>query len=318
MKRKKSKSATFNLKDTYRRSEMEFGVAADAYRSESGKKATRNGAVIIRIVLAIIISFVTAGVWLCVVGKMTLACIVVSAVLGLLTFSSIHVCMEWERAVVMRLGRFHKLSGPGFFFIIPLLEFCPLTVDQRTIVTPFGAEEALTSDLVPLDVDAVLQWMIWDPEKACSEVEDCYFAVALTAQTALRNAIGRATLSNVVMRRQQLDQELREAVEEKVTDWGVAVLSVEIRDIIVPKELQNALSLEAQSNILRNARVTLMEAEGDISDILHKASTTYRDDEIALALRKMHLIHEGIQYSGGSMVVPSAYTEGFADKSREE
>ncbi len=219
--------------------------------------------------------------------------------------------MDWERAVIMRLGRFNRLAGPGLFFTIPLFEFCTLRVDQRMNATPFGAEEALTSDLVPLDVDAVLFWVVWDPEKACTEVEDYHFAVALSAQTALRDAIGRASLSNVVMRRHQLDQELREAVEEKVSDWGISIVSVEVRDLIIPKELQGVMSLEAQAECRKSARITLMEAERDVSEILDEVAQKYNHDEVALALRKLHLTYEGMQDNDSTLVVPSAYSEGF-------
>ena len=218
----------------------------------------------------------------------------------------------------MRLGRFDRLAGPGLFFTIPLFEFCTLRVDQRMNATPFGAEEALTSDLVPLDVDAVLFWVIWDPEKACTEVQDCHFAVALSAQTALRDAIGRASLQNVVMRRHQLDQELREAVEQKVSDWGISIVSVEVRDLIIPKELQNVISLEAQAECRKSARITLMEAEKDISAILDDVAQSYSHDDIALTLRKMHLTYEGMQDNDGALVVPSAYSDGFNAKPGEE
>ena len=311
MRRSKQNSAVADERDSYRRSEMEFGVAADAYRSDPSKKATRNGAVAITITLALAVFVAVVGLWWLVAGSISIVGIVVSLLAGLGTLSSTHVCLEWERCVVMRLGRFNRLAGPGLFFTIPVIEFCTLRVDQRTITTPFGAEEALTSDLVPLDVDAVLFWMIWDPEKACSEVEDCRFAVALTAQTALRDAIGRASVSNVVMRRHQLDQELQEAVEAKVTDWGITVLSVEIRDIIIPKELQDVMSLEAQAECRKNARITLMEAERDVSAILQEVAEEYTHDETAFALRKMHLVYEGMQDTDGTLVVPSAYTEGF-------
>ena len=311
MKRRNSDPRPFSEKDSYRRSEMEFGVAAEAYRSDPSRKATRNGAVLFPVVMALLAAVVVAALWWLATGGLSLAGVVLAVVVGLAVVSSVHVCLEWERVVVMRLGRFNRLAGPGIFFIILLVEFCPLRVDQRTTATPFGAEEALTSDLVPLDVDAVLFWMIWDPEKACTEVEDCRFAVALTAQTALRNAIGRASVSNVVMRRQQLDQELQEAVESKVTDWGIAVLSVEIRDIIIPKELQGVMSLEAQAECRKNARITLMEAERDVSSIMQEVSETYAHDEVALNLRKIHLVYEGMQDGEGTLVVPSAYTEGF-------
>ena len=303
MKRKSDEMSPLGQKDTYRRSEMEFGVAADAYRSDPAKKATRNGAVMVTVAFSIaaFATVLAASVAIC--GELTLVGILVSVVVALAMLSSVHVCMDWERAVVMRLGKFNRLAGPGLFFTIPLLEFCTLRVDQRMNVTPFGAEEALTSDLVPLDVDAVLFWVIWDPEKACTEVEDCYFAVALSAQTALRDAIGRASLQNVVMRRHQLDQELRDAVEKKVSDWGISIVSVEVRDLIIPKELQGIMSLEAQAECRKSARITLMEAEKDLSAILDDVAQTYGHDEIALSLRKMHLTYEGMQDNDGTFVV---------------
>ena len=311
MRKDRENNVTASERDSYRRSEMEFGVAADAYRSDPSRKATRNGAVMVTVSFALVAFAAVAGLWWLIAGSLNIVGVVVAILAGLGTLSSTHVCLEWERCVVMRLGRFSRLAGPGLFFTIPVIEFCTLRVDQRTIATPFGAEEALTSDLVPLDVDAVLFWMIWDPEKACSEVEDCRFAVALTAQTALRDAIGRASVSNVVMRRHQLDQELQEAVEAKVTDWGITVLSVEVRDIIIPKELQGVMSLEAQAECRKNARITLMEAERDVSAILQEVAEEYSHDETALALRKMHLVYEGMQETDGTLVVPSAYTEGF-------
>lgn len=304
-------------KDTYRRSEMEFGVAAEAYRSDPTKKATRNGATLITIVLAIVAFCLVLGASALIAHKLTLVGIVLSAIIGLAVLSSVHVCMDWERVVVMRLGRFNRLAGPGLFFTVPLFEFCTLRVDQRMNATPFGAEEALTSDLVPLDVDAVLFWVVWDPEKACTEVEDYHFAVALSAQTALRDAIGRASLSNVVMRRHQLDQELREAVEEKVSDWGISIVSVEVRDLIIPKELQGVMSLDAQAECRKSARITLMEAEKDVSAILDEVAQTYNHDEVALALRKLHLTYEGMQDNDSTLVVPSAYSEGFNVKGDE-
>lgn len=318
MKRKSDEMSPLGQKDTYRRSEMEFGVAADAYRSDPAKKATRNGAVMVTVAFSIaaFATVLAASVAIC--GELTLVGILVSVVVALAMLSSVHVCMDWERAVVMRLGKFNRLAGPGLFFTIPLLEFCTLRVDQRMNVTPFGAEEALTSDLVPLDVDAVLFWVIWDPEKACTEVEDCYFAVALSAQTALRDAIGRASLQNVVMRRHQLDRELRDAVEKKVSDWGISIVSVEVRDLIIPKELQGIMSLEAQAECRKSARITLMEAEKDLSAILDDVAQTYGHDEIALSLRKMHLTYEGMQDNDGTFVVPSAYGEGFTSKQEDD
>ncbi len=282
------------------------------------KKATRNGAVMVTVAFSIAAFATVLAASIAICGELTLVGILVSVAVALAMLSSVHVCMDWERAVVMRLGKFNRLAGPGLFFTIPLLEFCTLRVDQRMNVTPFGAEEALTSDLVPLDVDAVLFWVIWDPEKACTEVEDCYFAVALSAQTALRDAIGRASLQNVVMRRHQLDQELRDAVEKKVSDWGISIVSVEVRDLIIPKELQGIMSLEAQAECRKSARITLMEAEKDLLAILDDVAQTYGHDEIALSLRKMHLTYEGMQDNDGTFVVPSAYGEGFTSKQEDD
>lgn len=299
--------------DTARRIEMEFGVAADAYRSDPSRKATRNGALALQIALAAAAFALVLAAFYAIVAEVGFAAVCVAVLVGLAVLSSFHIALEWERVVVLRFGRFARIAGPGVFFTIPLIEYCTLRVDQRMRITPFGAEETLTSDLIPLDVDAVLSWMIWNPELACTEVEDCHFAVALAAQTALRDAIGRAPISEVVVRRNQLDQELRAAIEEKVSDWGVTVVSVEVRDVIVPSDLQGVLSLEAQAERRRNARIMLMEAEKDISDLLSEVSELYREDEVALDLRKMHLIHEGIYDNAGTVVVPSAYSEGFAN-----
>lgn len=322
MKRNKaSKSSSVDesrKRDTARRIEMEFGVAAEAYRSDPSKKATRNGALALQIAIAVAVFCLVIWLFYLAFSEVNIVAIAVSALLGLAALSSVHVALDWERMVVLRLGKFSRVAGPGLFFTIPLIEYCSLRVDQRMMITPFGAEETLTSDLVPLDVDAVLSWMIWNPERACTEVEDCYFAVALAAQTALRDAIGRAPISEVVVRRNQLDHELRVAIEEKVSDWGVTVVAVEVRDIIVPSALQDVLSLEAQSERRRNSRIMLMEAEKDVSDILSEVADQYRDDEVALELRKMHLIHEGIHENAGAVVVPSSYTEGFAPSPGDE
>ena len=321
MKRNKANKGPYadapQKRDTARRIEMEFGVAAEAYRSDPGKRATRNGALALQIALAVIAFAVVVLVFYLAFADIGIVAVCVAFLAGLATLSSVHVALEWERMVVLRLGRFSRVAGPGIFFTIPLIEYCSLRDDQRIMITPFGAEETLTSDLVPLDVDAVLSWMIWNPERACTEIEDCHFAVALAAQTALRDAIGRAPISEVVVRRNQLDHELRAAIEGKVSDWGVTVISVEVRDIIVPSGLQDSLSLEAQAERRRNSRIMLMEAEKDISELLSEVSDQYRDDEVALELRKMHLIHEGIHENAGAVVVPSSYTEGFAPSQGE-
>lgn len=298
-------------RDPARRVAMEFGVAADSYRSEPSKKASRNGAVGFRCLVFVLVFAATLGLCYPLFGTLSIYTALAASAAAFCAYLSVHIALEWESVIILRLGRFSRVEGPGIFLTIPFVESCALCVDQRMMVTPFGAEETLTSDLVPLDVDAVLLWMIWNPELACTEVEDCHFAVALAAQTALRDAIGRAAISEVVTRRNQLDSELREAIEKKVSSWGVTIVAVEVRDVIVPQGLQDQLSLEAQSERRRNSRIMLMEAERDISDVLSEVSEKYRNDEIALELRRMHLVGESMRDNDGSIVIPSSYAEGF-------
>jgi len=188
-----------------------------------------------------------------------------------------------------------------------------MRVDQRVRTVSFYAEETLTADLVPVNVDAVLFWMVWDARAACTEVGNFERAVELAAQTALRDAIGRANVNQVAMRREQLDQELREVLEGKVSAWGISVLSVEVRNIIIPHELQEAMSLQAQARQRAVARMTLMETEDDICDMLVEQGAKYRGNDEALRLRTMHLLYESVRETGGTVVLPSSFSEGFGD-----
>ena len=222
------------------------------------------------------------------------------------------VVLEWEKAVVLRFGKFNRVAGPGLVFTWPIIEFYTLRIHQRVATTYFGAEETLTSDLVPINVDAVLFWMVFSAKKACVEVEDYSAAVAWVAQTAMRKAIGRATVAEVAMRRDQLDAELKDAIEEKLSPWGIDIIDVEVRDIVVPKELQEAMAMEAVAERKKNARMVLAEAEKDISEMLKDASEVYAGDQDAMKLRTMHLAYESVEQSGGTLVIPSAFSEGFA------
>lgn len=298
--------------DSRRRAGIEFGVPADEYRSDAAHRSSRSGAAAFRVVVSSVAFGVALLIAYLLSGKVTLVGIAVAAVVFAVVLSSVHVALGWERFVVLRMGKYNRLGGPGFFFTIPLVEYCTLRVDQRTRITPFGAEETLASDMIPLDADAVLSWVIWDPEKACSEVEDVNFAVTLAAQTALRDAIGRAAASEVVARRNQLDQEIRAAIEDKVNDWGVTVLNVEIRNIVIPQHLQQEMAQTAQAERRRDARLMLMESEATLAQLLHEASEVYRADPLAYELRRMHLAYEGVADAGSSVMVPSSYTEGFA------
>lgn len=246
-----------------------------------------------------------------VVGQVNLPVLLVAVACGLIAATSIHLTMDWEKAVVMRFGTFNRTAGPGLVFTIPIVEFYSVRIDQRVIATYFGAEETLTSDLVPVNVDAVVFWMVFSPQKAATEVEDYASAVTWMAQATLRKAIGRATLGEVATRRDQLDAELKEALEEKLDGWGINVMDVEVRDIVVPKELQHSMAAEAIATRERNARMIMAEAEADISDMLKDASENYAEDPEAMRLRTMHLAYESVKQSGGTLVIPSAFSEGF-------
>ena len=232
---------------------------------------------------------------------------------GVLATFCVRVAPQWERVVILRLGEYNRTAGPGPYFTIPFIEHIALRADQRVMLTGFGAEETLTADLVPVNVDAVVFWMVWDAEKSAMEVEDYYDSVLMASQTALRDSIGRKDIADVTIHRDQLDAELKEKIEEKTSNWGVSVLSVEIRNIVIPKELQADMAAEAKAEREKDARVVLAEVEQDIAAMLHEASKIYREDELALRLRQMHLLNESVKESKGAIVVPSAYSEGFTE-----
>ncbi len=237
-----------------------------------------------------------------------------SFVAAVVAISAVHVAAQWERVIVLRLGKFDRVAGPGLYFTIPFFERAVLRADTRTMLTGFGAEETLTSDLVPVDVDAAVFWMVWDPEKACMEVENYYDAVSMAAQTALRDAIGRKSISDVTVHRDKLDQELRDKIEEKAGPWGISIISVEIRDIVIPKDLQRDMAAAAKAEREKDARIVLAEVEKDVAAMLLEATEIYRQDEMAFELRSMHLLSEGVKESNGTLVIPSAYSEGFSEK----
>ncbi|MCL1846752.1 MAG: slipin family protein [Coriobacteriia bacterium] len=290
-----------------------FSVTPDYHRSPPGELASRTGATMFTIVVFLVAFAAVVGIWWALYSSLNLVALIVALIVALCVSSSVHIVQQWEKVVVLRLGRFSRVAGPGLFFIIPLIESCTIIVDQRIRATPFDAEEALTADLVPLDIDAVLFWMVWDVQLACIEVSDFSHATKFAAQTALRDAIGRANAAAVVIRREQLDRELKAVLAEKVEPWGISILSVEIRDIRVPKELQDVMSLEAQAEQRKKARIALMEAEQDISKMLAEIGETYAQTDIALRLRMMHLLYESVRETGGTVVIPSSFSEGFAD-----
>lgn len=228
------------------------------------------------------------------------------ALLGLFCMFSLKIARQWEKAVVLRLGKFRGLRGPGFFFIIPIIDSTPVWIDHRVMVTPFSAEKTLTKDTVPVDVDAVLFWMVWDAEKAALEVENYQVAIAWAAQTALREVIGQMPLADILVGRAKMDADLQRIIDERTTPWGISVQSVEIRDIIIPQGLEDAMSRQAQAERERQARVILGESEKQIAHSFAEASQAYRDNPTALHLRAMNMLFEGLKEKGALVIVPSS------------
>ena len=229
--------------------------------------------------------------------------------LGLLASQSPKIARQWERAVVLRLGRYVGLRGPGLFWIIPFVDTVSAWVDQRVITTSFAAEETLTSDTVPVNVDAVLFWMVYDPEKAALEVQNYPQAVSWAAQTALRDIIGRTSLTDLLRGRERIEEELQVLIDERSNPWGVTVQSVEMRDVIIPPALQDAMSREAQAAREKQARIILGQAEVEIANSFETAARSYRDNPTALHLRAMNMLYEGLKEKGALMLVPSSAVE---------
>ncbi|MEG1517351.1 MAG: slipin family protein [Raoultibacter sp.] len=275
-------------------------------------KPTRNGASLFSAVLAVL-TFVMVVLVSCFgLGILSFWTLLVALCVSAFVTAMIHVSMEWERLVIFRFGAFSRVAGPGLIFMIPVVEQVACRVDMRTIATPFDAEMTLTSDLVPLNIDAVLFWMVWDAKKACIEVENYFSAVRCIAQTAMRDAIGRASVAEVALSRDQLDKELKKVIEDETAPWGIAVISVKIRDIVLPEELQEAMSLEAQAEREKNARLVLAGAEQDISEMIASAGKVYESKDAALKIRTMHLLYESVKKSNGTIVtVPSALSDGL-------
>ena len=219
---------------------------------------------------------------------------------------ALKVASQWEKAIVLRLGKFKKLAGPGLFWIVPIVDTLPAWIDHRVMVSPFAAEKTLTKDTVPVDVDAVLFWVVWDAEKAALEAEDYKAAVDWAAQTALRDITGRMMLADLLVGRSVIDQELQKIIDERTTPWGVTVQSVEIRDIVIPQGLEDAMSRQAQAERERQARVILGESEKQIAESFAEASKSYINNLTALHLRAMNMLFEGLEEKGALVIVPSS------------
>ncbi|OFV93583.1 MAG: peptidase [Acidobacteria bacterium RIFCSPLOWO2_12_FULL_65_11] len=234
---------------------------------------------------------------------------IVLTLAGVVAMQSPRVAQQWERAIVLRLGRFQGMRGPGLFWIVPFIDTVSSWIDQRTITTTFAAEQTLTSDTVPVSVDAVLFWMVHDAQKAALEVQEYSQAVSWAAQTALRDIIGRTDLTDLLRGRERIETELQQLIDQRSNPWGVTVQSVEMRDVVIPPALQDAMSREAQAAREKQARIILGEAELAIAHSFSEAAKEYHNNPTALHLRAMNMLYEGLKEKGALMLIPSSAVE---------
>jgi hypothetical protein len=239
------------------------------------------------------------------IGLTVLALILIGTYLLL----SLKVASQWEKSIILRLGKFRKLAGPGAFWVVPIIDTIPSWIDHRVMVTPFKAEKTLTKDTVPVDVDAVLFWMVWDAEKAALEVENYWNAISWASQTALREVIGQMNLADILVGRARMDADLQRIIDERTTPWGISVQSVEIRDVVIPQGLEDAMSRQAQAERERQARVILGESEMQIAHSFASAAESYTNNPTALHLRAMNMLFEGLKEKGALVIVPSSAVE---------
>ena len=235
--------------------------------------------------------------------------VIAGVLIGIVLVQSPKIAQQWERAIVLRLGRFEAMRGPGLFWVMPFIDRIPSWIDQRTITTTFAAEQTLTSDTVPVNVDAVLFWMVHDAQKAALEVQDYTQAVSWAAQTALRDIIGRTTLTDLLRGRERIEAELQQLIDQRSNPWGVTVSSVEMRDVIIPGALQDAMSREAQAAREKQARIILGQAEMEIAHSFQEAAKSYQQNPTALHLRAMNMLYEGLKEKGALMLIPSSAVE---------
>ncbi len=230
-------------------------------------------------------------------------------IVGVYLLFSIKVADQWEKVAVLRLGRYIGLRGPGIFHVIPIVDTLSRFVDQRVRVASVTAESTLTRDTVPVNVDAIVFWLVWNAEKSILEVEDFVQAITMSAQTGLRESIGRHELAQMITERESLGRELQRILDEKTTSWGITIQSVEIRDVRIPQALEDAMSRQAQAERERQARNILGQAETEISEKFSQAALTYQNNPVALHLRAMNMLYEAIKEKGSMVIVPSSAVE---------
>ena len=234
---------------------------------------------------------------------------VATFVIALVVSSAIQIADQWDRVVILRLGHFHSLKGPGLFFIIPIIDAIPYWIDTRVITTGFKAEKTLTKDTVPVDVDAVLFWKVIDPKKAALDVADYKSAISWASQTALRDVIGKTMLSDMLEGRDKISSLLQKIIDERTEPWGINVISVEVKDVLIPSGLEDAMSMQAQAERERQARVILGDAERQIAEKFAEAGKSYEHNPIAFHLRAMNMLYEGLKENATIVIVPSTAVE---------
>jgi len=235
--------------------------------------------------------------------------VIITFIIAILVASAIKVANQWEKAVVLRLGKFRVIQGPGLFFIIPIIDAIPYWIDTRVITTTFKTEKTLTKDTVPVDVDAVLFWKVIDSKKAALDVADYQSAISWASQTALRDVIGKTMLSDMLEGREKISADLQKIIDERTEPWGVNVISVEVKDVLIPPALEDAMSMQAQAERERQARVILGDSERQVAQKFGEAALTYADNPIALHLRAMNMLYEGLKQNSTIVIVPSSAIE---------
>ncbi len=234
---------------------------------------------------------------------------VIAFVIALVVSLAIKVADQWDKAVILRLGKFRSLNGPGLFFIIPIIDAIAYWIDTRVITTGFKAEKTLTKDTVPVDVDAVLFWKVLDPKKAALDVADYQTAISWASQTALRDVIGKTMLSDMLEGRDKISSELQKIIDERTEPWGINVISVEVKDVLIPPALEDAMSMQAQAERERQARVILGDSERQVAEKFEEAAKTYTNNPVALHLRAMNMLYEGLKENATIVIVPSTVVE---------
>ncbi len=259
--------------------------------------------------MAVLLVLITSGVLLLVLKIISIPLFAVFIILSALISGSIYIADQWEKAIVLRMGKYQGMKGPGLFFIIPIIDKVDCYIDQRVRVTDFSAEETLTKDTVPVNVDAVVYWTVWDVEKAVLEVQEYKKAVGYMAQIGLRDIIGKHELAELLHDREKIAHDIQKVLDEHTNPWGITCQSVGIKDIVIPQILADAMSKQAQAERERQARVILGTAETEIAEKFAKASEQYANNPVALQLRGMNMLFEGLKEKGSMIIVPSSALE---------